>query len=199
MGLSPLIEAATPRLLAGRTKLLTAGPDGGKRAPRRKENALAKTDLGDKQICPSCGAKFYDLRRRPAVCPKCTSSFDPAEEGVRVKRGRARIAAHDPVYEDEEETAKAKKKTGDEDDEEEEVEEAVEVDIEAEPEVLVVDDEETEKVASEDEIPEGFSEDEGETAGDAADDDSVPMIEDDEEFPEDEIGELPATDDEEGR
>ena len=64
---------------------------------------MARTDLGDKQVCPSCGAKFYDLRKRPATCPKCSTAFDPAEEGVRVKRGRSRVAAHDPAYEDDEE------------------------------------------------------------------------------------------------
>ena len=56
---------------------------------------MGKTDLGAKQSCPSCGAKFYDLNRRPAVCPKCTTSFDPAEEGVRARRGRSRVSAND--------------------------------------------------------------------------------------------------------
>src|SRR5574338_791171 len=81
-----------------------------------KENGLARTDLGDKQVCPNCGAKFYDLRRRPAVCPKCTTSFDPDEETVRAKRGRSRVSAHDPSYEDDEDTEAAKaKSTGDDD------------------------------------------------------------------------------------
>jgi uncharacterized protein (TIGR02300 family) len=154
---------------------------------------LAKTDLGDKQLCPNCGAKFYDLRRRPAVCPKCTTSFDPAEEGVRSKRGRARVAAHDPAYDDDEEVdAKKKKaKTGDEDDDEdEEVEETAEVDAEAEPDPVVTDDEEEDATAksSEDELPEGFSEEEADLGEDAADDDTVPLIDDEEEFPEDELG-----------
>ena len=91
---------------------------------------MARTDLGDKQVCPSCGAKFYDLRKRPATCPKCATVFDPSEEGVRVKRGRSRVTAHDPAYEDEEELegAKAKKADGDED-EDEEAEETPEVDL----------------------------------------------------------------------
>jgi hypothetical protein len=37
---------------------------------------VAKTDLGVKQTCPDCGTKFYDLGRRPCVCPKCCVEFD---------------------------------------------------------------------------------------------------------------------------
>jgi uncharacterized protein (TIGR02300 family) len=156
-----------------------------------RESPLARTDLGEKQICPSCGAKFYDLRKRPAICPKCTTAFDPSEESVRVKRGRSRVAAHDPAYEDDEELEAKKVKTGGEDEDEEEVEETAEVDGAVEEPVLGTDEDEEEKTPGGDEIPEGFSE-EDEVVGDAADDDSVPMIEDEEEFPEDEIGEIPA-------
>jgi uncharacterized protein (TIGR02300 family) len=156
------------------------------------EAALAKTDLGDKQVCPNCGAKFYDLRKRPAVCPKCTTSFDPSEEGTRAKRGRSRVAAHDPNYDDEElEDAKAKK-GGDEDEDEAEVEETPEIDAEAEAEPLVTDDEEEEGTVAKsgDELPEGFSEDDETEIGDDADDDSVPLIEDEEELSEEELGEI---------
>ena len=162
---------------------------------------MAKTDLGDKQVCPNCGARFYDLRRRPAVCPKCTTAFDPAEEGVRAKRGRGRVAAHDPAYEDEDEEAAAKvKKTGDEDeDEEEAVEETVEIDVEAAADPVVVDDEDEEVTpAAGDELPEGFSETEADLETEA-DDDSVPLLEDEEEFPEDEIGEIASEDDDSER
>ncbi len=34
--------------------------------------------LGKKRICEACEAKFYDLNKNPAVCPKCGHSFDPA-------------------------------------------------------------------------------------------------------------------------
>jgi len=158
---------------------------------------LAKTDLGDKQVCPNCGAKFYDLRKRPAVCPKCTTSFDPAEEGVRARRSRARVSANDPSYEDDEEleAAKGKKAKGEDDDEDEEVEETPEVDVEA-AEPLIVDDDEEEGPAAGEEIPEGFSESDGEDLPeDAADDDTVPLIDDGEEFTEDELGEIGGGDD----
>ena len=38
---------------------------------------MAKVDLGEKRVCPECSSKFYDLTRRPAICPKCEHSFDP--------------------------------------------------------------------------------------------------------------------------
>jgi uncharacterized protein (TIGR02300 family) len=34
--------------------------------------------LGTKRSCPACEAKFYDLNKLPAVCPKCGHSFDPS-------------------------------------------------------------------------------------------------------------------------
>lgn len=161
---------------------------------------MVKTDLGDKQVCPSCGARFYDLRRRPAVCPKCSTAFDPAEEGVRAKRSRGRVAAHDPAYEDDEEEAAAKKAKvkGDDDEDEEEVEEAVGVDAEAEAEPLIVDDDEEVEAAAGDELPEGFSEEEAELEDDTEADDSVPLLEDEEELTEDEIGEIAGENEDEG-
>ncbi len=38
-----------------------------------------KHNLGEKQLCPECEKKFYDLGNRPAVCPYCATSFDPAQ------------------------------------------------------------------------------------------------------------------------
>lgn len=157
---------------------------------------MAKAELGDKQVCPSCGAKFYDLRRRPAMCPKCSTTFDPAEEGVKVKRSRARVSTYDPSYEDEEEEAEKKETAeGAEEEEEEAAPEATEIDVETADPAVLEEDEDAEP--SGDDLPPGFSEEEADLEDDAADDD-VPLLEDEEEFPEDEIGELPAEDDEEG-
>jgi uncharacterized protein (TIGR02300 family) len=34
---------------------------------------------GTKRICPGCAVKFYDLDKRPVVCPKCSAEIvDPA-------------------------------------------------------------------------------------------------------------------------
>ncbi len=32
---------------------------------------MAKPELGTKRICVACAARFYDLTKSPAVCPKC--------------------------------------------------------------------------------------------------------------------------------
>ena len=39
---------------------------------------MAKPELGTKRVCVSCGTKFYDLLKVPAVCPKCATE-QPAE------------------------------------------------------------------------------------------------------------------------
>jgi uncharacterized protein (TIGR02300 family) len=36
---------------------------------------VAKPELGLKRQCMSCGAKFYDLNKDPAICPKCGTVF----------------------------------------------------------------------------------------------------------------------------
>ncbi len=45
---------------------------------------MAKPELGTKRICVSCAARFYDLTRQPAVCPKCDTE-QPAEQ-PRIRR-----------------------------------------------------------------------------------------------------------------
>jgi uncharacterized protein (TIGR02300 family) len=151
---------------------------------------MAKAELGDKQVCPSCGAKFYDLRKRPAVCPKCATAFDPADETVKLKRTR-RAPAYGRTYEDDEEAAPEAAVA---DEEEEEVEVTPELDASAVDEVVVVEDDE--EAAVEGELPPGFSEDEGDLEDETTGDDEVPMLEDEEEFNEDEIGDLPGGDEE---
>ncbi len=37
----------------------------------RASNIMAKPELGLKRTCVDCNARFYDLTRVPAVCPKC--------------------------------------------------------------------------------------------------------------------------------
>lgn len=38
---------------------------------------MAKPELGVKRDCPDCGARFYDLNKSPAHCPKCGNDFEP--------------------------------------------------------------------------------------------------------------------------
>jgi len=49
---------------------------------------MAHATLGRKQRCASCGIKFYDLKKSPAVCPSCGTEFDP-ETLLKSRRGRA--------------------------------------------------------------------------------------------------------------
>jgi len=154
---------------------------------------VPKIDVGEKQTCPQCGAKFYDLTRRPAVCPKCALSFDPGDEVVKAKRAKAtRANAYNPAVEDDEEVADAEEvKKTDDDDEAEADPELVEVTDDA-PEGTLIDDEDEDIAAEEDELGEGFSEADVEVE-DAEDDDSVPFLEDDDEF-EEEIGDIGSKD-----
>ncbi|ABI62924.1 Hypothetical protein GbCGDNIH1_2026 [Granulibacter bethesdensis CGDNIH1] len=32
---------------------------------------MVKPELGTKRVCVSCGTRFYDLLKSPAICPKC--------------------------------------------------------------------------------------------------------------------------------
>jgi uncharacterized protein (TIGR02300 family) len=56
------------------------------------EYAVVKSAWGTKRICPSCGARYYDLMKPlgEIVCPKCNTQFDPE---AFLKTRRARIAA----------------------------------------------------------------------------------------------------------
>lgn len=38
---------------------------------------MNKPELGVKRDCPNCGARFYDLSKSPAHCPKCHHDFVP--------------------------------------------------------------------------------------------------------------------------
>ncbi|MCH7711758.1 MAG: TIGR02300 family protein [Proteobacteria bacterium] len=51
---------------------------------------MAKLTWGTKRTCPSCGARFYDLRRSSVVCPKCDT---PYRGEINVKPKRTRVPA----------------------------------------------------------------------------------------------------------
>ncbi len=59
---------------------------------------MTKAQWGLKRTCQSCGAKFYDMRRSPIVCPKCGTPFDP-EAVLRARRSK--MAGAKPAPEDE--------------------------------------------------------------------------------------------------
>ncbi len=147
---------------------------------------MASPELGSKQLCPNCQAKFYDLGRRPAVCPKCSTAFDP-EEAVKSRRNRARSTT--PDYEDADE--KPVKAAEEPDGFEDEVDETPEIDAAVDADVMEVDDLDSDGVTtpnSPDDLGVDFAED-GDLEEEA---DDVPFLEDeDDDFPEDEIEGLP--------
>ena len=49
---------------------------------------MARPSWGTKRTCQSCGARFYDMRRDPIICPKCSAVYDP-EALLKTRRGRA--------------------------------------------------------------------------------------------------------------
>ncbi len=56
-----------------------------------ENHGLAKPEWGLKRTCPTCGARFYDLRRETIVCPVCDSVYDP-ERLPKPKRGGGSVA-----------------------------------------------------------------------------------------------------------
>ena len=50
---------------------------------------MAKPELGIKRVCVACSARFYDLGKSPAVCPKCGTE-QPVEQ-PKPKRGGGNV------------------------------------------------------------------------------------------------------------
>ena len=55
---------------------------------------MPKPDLGRKHECSECGARFYDLGKEPATCPKCgtVSTFALGAIPERKRRRREEVA-----------------------------------------------------------------------------------------------------------
>jgi len=52
---------------------------------------VLKPEWGEKRTCNSCGAKFYDLRRDPIICPKCDATVNTVVT-ARLQRTKAPAA-----------------------------------------------------------------------------------------------------------
>jgi uncharacterized protein (TIGR02300 family) len=61
------------------TRLHTKGP-----------TSMAKPELGLKRVCVACSARFYDMTKSPAVCPKCGTE-QPIEQ-PRLRRTGGNVA-----------------------------------------------------------------------------------------------------------
>ena len=44
---------------------------------------MAKSELGSRRHCENCGSKFFDLNRKPILCPRCNTRFVPPGTAVR--------------------------------------------------------------------------------------------------------------------
>ena len=139
---------------------------------------MADPALGQKQICPNCQSKFYDLAKRPAHCPKCEFEFDP-EEALKSRRARPRAAVRD--FETDEAEAKPVRDEETEADEEEDAETTPEIDEAAdEPDGTPADDDDAEAGAAEPEADPGLGVDFDEEADAEPEEeaDDVPFLED---------------------
>ena len=172
---------------------------------------MPKIDLGQKQLCPSCGSKFYDLGKRPAKCPKCSNAFDPDDEILVATRQAARMSVLDveetSTEEDEDDDQAIKVKTVNVDSEEEDldVEETTkEIDIEAMDDGDLImgndgdDDDELVVGGGGDSIPEGFSEQDLDEDEELVDEE-IPFIEGEDELLDEELGDLDLDDLDEGK
>lgn len=154
---------------------------------------MANPELGAKQICPHCQAKFYDLGKRPARCPKCGTEFDP-DEAIRNRRVRARAVVPDTEADEEREDQVLGATEAEEEEEEEDVVTPELDEVVDEPPLTGDEDEEDVEPAP------AVSEDLGEFADeeDVEDADDVPFLEDEEDdFDDSEIEGLPGEGDEE--
>ena len=121
--------------------------------------------LGTKRICEACGAKFYDLNKSPAVCPKCGHVYDPAaamatDEPVRdiAPTAEEKETDNDALEDDDDALSledMAEEETADSDDDET-------LEQFDEDEALLDDDDEDETLLEDEEEEESFLEDDEE-------------------------------------
>ena len=60
-------------------------------------DAARKTKLGQKWVCYSCQAKFYDMQKPEPRCPKCGADQRQSPAFEKPKRTRAKKAAAPPA------------------------------------------------------------------------------------------------------
>ena len=57
--------------------------------------------FGKKVVCSNCEAKFYDLNRKPAICPHCGTEYvDPSNETISSTAKQVFIDDVDTVADD---------------------------------------------------------------------------------------------------
>ena len=59
---------------------------------------MSKVEWGKKVVCSNCETKFYDLNRKPAVCPNCgTEYIEPALDSTQTNAKQVFIDEVDTV------------------------------------------------------------------------------------------------------
>ncbi|MBY0354520.1 MAG: TIGR02300 family protein [Rickettsiales bacterium] len=58
---------------------------------------MSNATLGEKRDCSACGAKYYDLKKTPPVCPKCGATYQAPKESSRSRKVAAPKVAAKPV------------------------------------------------------------------------------------------------------
>ena len=62
---------------------------------------MPKPEFGKKVICNNCEAKFYDLNRKPAICPHCGTEYvDPSNETISTTAKQVFIDDVDTIADD---------------------------------------------------------------------------------------------------
>jgi uncharacterized protein (TIGR02300 family) len=90
---------------------------------------VAKAEWGMKRLCPSCGTRYYDMKKKTPVCPSCNTAYD-AELVMKARRGKA---AAKPAPEEAEEMIDALPDAGGDEGDDALIEDAEELDDGAEP------------------------------------------------------------------
>lgn len=49
---------------------------------------MAKPEWGTKRTCLQCATRFYDMKKKPPVCPKCGAVFE-IDTSAKSRRSRA--------------------------------------------------------------------------------------------------------------
>lgn len=68
---------------------------------------MVKPDWGKKLTCPSCGAKFYNLNKDPATCPKCETKVEvqpilkPRRQPAEAPKPKKAVAPTKDIEDDE--------------------------------------------------------------------------------------------------
>lgn len=110
-----------------------------------KEGPLPNAEWGEKHTCQSCGARFYDLKKKPPVCPKCETEVK-AEKPTSLRQAAAAAAAEKKATAAAEE-AKPKEvaaETDDDDDDAVDDEAAALLEDDSENDTLIADDDDDE-------------------------------------------------------